>query len=35
MSVIFKTVKRPSDPRVENSPKGIIRNLSHWEGRLT
>ena len=21
MSVIFKTVKRPSDPRVENSPK--------------
>ena len=33
MSVIFKTVKRPSDPRVENSPK--IRNLSHWEGRLT
>ena len=27
MSVIFKTVKRPSDPRVENSPKRYYPQL--------
>ena len=27
MSVIFKTVQRPSDPRVENSPKRYYPQL--------
>ena len=27
MSVIFRTVERPSDPRVENSPKKFFPQL--------